>query len=74
MSAPAVTPAAVQTALGDLIGDPKILIATQTDTATLGAYYVHGNQTVAGRVRWCRVTNTDTAADQATAILAVLRA
>lgn len=75
MAAPAVTPAAVQVALGTDVGSPKILRAEQiTDGSTAGAYYVDGQATVAGRVRWCAVTNTDDAATQATSILTALRA
>lgn len=75
MAAPAVTPAAVQVALGVDVGSPKILRAEQiTNGATAGAYLVQGAATVPGRTRWCAVTNTDNAATQATAILAALRA
>jgi hypothetical protein len=75
MAAPAVTPAAVQAALGTDVGTPKILRAEQiTDGSTAGAYLVDGGATVAGRVRWCSVTNTDNAATQAAAILTALRA
>jgi hypothetical protein len=74
MAAPAVTPAAVQAVLGTDQGSPKIIRADQTITATLGAYYVEGGATVRGRVRWCGVTNTDSAATQAADILTALRA
>lgn len=75
MSAPVVTPAAVQAALGTDEGSPKILRAEQiTNGSTAGAYLVNGQATVAGRVRWCAVTNTDSAATQAVSILAALRA
>lgn len=75
MAAPAVTPAAVQVALGTDQGSPKILRAEQiTDGSTAGAYLVDGSATVAGRCRWCAVTNTDTAANQAASILTALRA
>lgn len=75
MAAPVITPEAVQVALGVDVGSPKILRAEQiTDGSTAGAYLVSGQAVVAGRTRWCAVTNTDTAADQATAILAGLRA
>lgn len=75
MTAPVVTPKDVQDALGTDQGSPKILRAEQiTDGATAGAYYVNGGATVPGRVRWCAVTNTDSAANQAVAILAALRA
>lgn len=75
MAAPVVTPDAVQAALGTDVGSPKILKSEQiTDGSTAGAYYVDGQATVGGRARWCAVTNTDSAANQATAILAALRA
>ena len=75
MAAPAVTPDAVQAALGTDVGSPRILRAEQiTDGSTAGAYYVDGQVVVAGRVRWVAVTNTDSAATQAAAILTGLRA
>lgn len=75
MAAPAVTPAAVQAALGTDVGSPRILRAEQiTDGSTAGAYYVNGGATVPGRARWCAVTNTDAAATQASSILTALRA
>lgn len=76
MAAPAVTPAAVQVALGVDVGSPRILRAEQilNGSATSGAYLVEGRATVVGRVRWCPVTNTDSAANQAVAVLAALRA
>jgi hypothetical protein len=75
MAAPVVTPAEVQAALGTDVGSPKILRAEQiTDGATAGAYLVDGQVVVAGRVRWVAVTNTDSAATQAAAILTGLRA
>lgn len=75
MTAPVITPAAVQVALGTDVGSPRILKAEQiTDGSTAGAYYVTGGATVKGRARWCGVTNTDSAAVQAAAILTALRA
>lgn len=75
MSAPVVTPDAVQAALGTDVGSPRILRSEQiTDGSTAGAYFVTGRATVPGRARWCAVTNTDNAATQATAILSALRA
>lgn len=75
MSAPVVTPDAVQTALGVEAHSPRILKSEQiTDGSTAGAYLVNGGVTVAGRTRWCAVTNTDSAATQAAAILTALRA
>lgn len=74
MAAPVVTPASVQVSLGTDVGSPKILRSEQITSGTAGAYYVEGGATVPGRVRWCAITNTDSAADQATAILSALRA
>lgn len=75
MAAPVVTPNEVQAALGTDVHSPRILSSLQiTDGATAAAYYVTGGATVPGRARWCATTNTDTAADQATAILNALRA
>ena len=75
MAAPAVTPEAVQAALGTDVGSPRILRAEQiTNGSTAGAYLVRGGAVVNGRVRWCGVTNTDNAATQASAILTALRA
>lgn len=74
MSAPAVTPDQVQTSLGTDQGSPKIIRADQVITGTVGAYLVNGGATVPGRTRYCVVTNTDTAANQAATILTALRA
>lgn len=74
MSAPAVTPAAVQAVLGTNPMNAQIIRADQTNTATAGAYYVIGNVDAPGRARWCAITNTDSAATQAAAILVALRA
>ena len=74
MSAPVVTPAAVQAVLGTNPMNAQILRADQTNTATLGAYLVIGNVDAPGRTRWCPITNTDAAATQAAAILTALRA
>lgn len=72
MAAPTVTPAAVQVALGVAVGSPMILRSEQKVTATVAHYLVQGGAPYPGVTRWCATTNTDTAADQATAILAVL--
>jgi len=72
MAAPAVTTAEVQTALGVAQGSPRILRAEQTVTATVAHYLIQGGAVYPGVTRWCATTNTDTAAAQATAILAVL--
>ncbi len=74
MSAPVVTPDAVQAVLGTSYLSPKILRADQTNTSTSGCYYVWGGFVAAGRNRWVEVTNTDSAATQATAILEALAA
>lgn len=74
MTAPVVTPAAVQAVLGTNPMNAKILRSDQTDTSTVGAYYAIGNVDAPGRARWCRITNTDSAATQAAAILTALRA
>ncbi len=76
MSAPAVTPAAVQAVLGTSAMNAQILVAAQTDTpaATTGCYYCIGNVDAPGRSRWVAITNTDSAATQAAAILTALRA
>ena len=72
----AITPAALQTALGDTIGAPQILRADETRgvLTTEQEWLVHGGLTVPGRVRWCVTTASDNAATQATAVLAALRA
>ena len=74
MPAPSVTPEQVQVQLGTDVGSPKILRAEQTLAPTVAGYLVCGQVVVPGRTRWCTTTNTDTAAQQATAILAALRA
>ena len=75
MAAPSVTPAQVQTALGTDEGSPKIIRAEQiTNGSTAGAYYVQGGASYPGRTRWCAVTNTDTAANQAASIKTALAA
>ena len=75
MAAPTVTPAEVQAALSTSVHGPRILRAEQTAvSATAGFYLATGGATVPGRVRWCAITNTDTASTQAAAILTALRA
>jgi len=74
MPAPTITPAAVQAALGSTPMNATITHARQTDvSSTAGCYYVIGNCDAPGRARWCDVTNTDSAATQAAAILVKLR-
>jgi hypothetical protein len=72
----AITPAALQTALGDTIGAPKVLRADETQgaDATKQEWLVHGRGTVPGRVRWVSTTASDNAATQAAAVLVALRA
>lgn len=72
----AITPAALQTALGTGIGAPLVVRAdeTQGSDATKQEWLVHGRGTVPGRVRWVSCTASDNAATQAAAVLAALRA
>lgn len=72
----AITPAALQTALGVKIGDPLLMRADETagSDATKQAWLVHGRGTVPARVRWVVTTASDNAATQAAAVLTALRA
>ena len=75
MAAPSVTPAAVQAALSTAVHGARILRAEQTAvSATAGFYLATGGASAPGRARWCAITNTDSAATQAAAILTALRA
>lgn len=67
------TPAQVQTQLGDGLNAPRILMAEET-RGLKANYYVQGNVAYPGRVKWCSCTAADSAATQATAILAALLA
>jgi hypothetical protein len=69
----AITVAAMETALGGQIGDPHV-IRYFGAVSTFQEWLVHGNQTVAGRVRMIRTTASDNAATQAAAVLTALRA
>ena len=71
-----ITPAQLQTALGDTIGAPQVLRADETQgaDATKQEWLVHGRGTVPGRVRYVSCTASDNAATQAAAVLAALRA
>ena len=71
-----ITPAQMQTALGDTIGAPQVLRADETQgvLTTKQDWLVHGGLTVPGRGRYCVTTASDDAATQATAVLAALRA
>lgn len=72
----AITPAALQTALGVKAGDARVLRADETagEDATKQAWLVEGRLTVPGRTRWVVCTASDNAATQAAAVLAGLRA
>ena len=70
----AITSAALQTALGDTIGAPQVLMAFEASQGTGQQWLVHGRQTVSGRVRLINTTASDNAATQAAAVLAALRA
>lgn len=70
----AITSAALQAALGDKIGDPKVLVAYEPSQGTGQQWLVHGNQTVPGRVRMVVTTAADNAATQAAAVLVALLA
>lgn len=77
MSAPSVTPAAIQAALGITGRNATIIASQQTvpdSSGTVANYYVDGRADVPGRVRWVATTNTDNAATQAASILTQLRA
>ena len=65
------TPGAVQAEL-DTTGSGARIMQTAYDDATYTSYYVTGRADVPGRRRWCTCTTADSAADQATAILAAL--
>lgn len=69
----AITVAQMETALGGLIGDPHV-IRYYGIVSTFQEWYIHGNQTVPGRVRMIRTTAADDAATQAAAVLTALRA
>ncbi len=70
------TPAEVQAQLSASPAGAKILQATESLTAdsTKAAYYALGGTDAPGRARWVVTTKADSAADQAAAILAGLRA
>lgn len=72
----AITPAAMQTALGDNPMAPQVLRADETQgaDATAQEWYVSGGTTVPGVVRWCVTTAADNAATQAASVLTQLRA
>lgn len=70
----AQTPAAVQAQLGVDPGSPKILIADEGGGGTEQRWYVDGGATYPGRTKWCVTTASQTAAQQATAIVNALKA
>lgn len=70
----AQTPAAVQTQLGTDVGSPRILIADEGGGGTEQRWYVQGGSTYPGRTKWCVTTASQTAAQQAAAILTSLLA
>lgn len=70
----AQTPAAVQAQLGTNPGDPKILIADEGGGGTEQRWYVDGGATYPGRHKWGVTTASNTAAQQAAAILVWLKA
>lgn len=69
----AITSAALQTALGNLIGDPRVVRAYEPSQGTLQQWLVDGRQTV-NRMRMVTTTAADDAATQAAAVLTALRA
>lgn len=72
----AITPAALQAALGTGAFDAQVIRAgeVQGSDATKQEWLVHGMGVVAGRVRWVSCTASDNAATQAAACLTALRA
>lgn len=75
MAAPSVTPADVQVALGTGPFAPIIMRADQTaNSATTGWYLVRAGVVSAGRTRYVSITNTDSAATQAAAVVTALAA
>lgn len=72
----AITPAALQSALGTGVGDPLVMRADEVQgaDATKQEWYVHGRATVPGRIRWVSTTASGNAATQAAAVLSALRA
>jgi hypothetical protein len=72
----AITPAALQTALGDTTMGARVLRAdeTQGEDATKQEWLVAGGVDAPGRMRWVSCTASDNAATQAAAVLAALRA
>ena len=69
----AITGAQLQTALGATQADAKVTQEFGT-FATFQDWYVEGNLDAPGRAKLVRTTAADSAADQATAVLAALNA
>lgn len=69
----AITSAALQTALGDTLGSPRVVMAFEPSRGTGQQWLVSGEGTVPGRVRLITTTAADNAATQAAAVLAALR-
>ena len=70
----AITSAAMNTALGGLIGDPVVLIELPPYGAAAQYWTVRGGATTGGRIRNVTTTAADSAATQAAAVLTALRA
>ena len=72
----AITPAEMQTALGDGWGAPRVVRADETQgvLTTKQEWYVVAGVVSAGRSRWVVTTASDDAATQAAAVVAALAA
>lgn len=70
----AQTPAAVQAVLGTNPMNAQIVRADEGAGGTEQRWYVLGNADAPGRNRWCVTTASQTASQQAAAILVALRA
>lgn len=68
------TVAQIQTQLGDSLRNARIVKTVNLRTSTTDEHYVVGGCDAPGRSRWCTTTRANTAAQQAAAILVVLRA
>jgi hypothetical protein len=70
----AITPAALQTALGTNAMNAVVVRADEVIAGGLQRWYVVGNANAPGRNRWVTTTAADNAATQAAAVLTALRA
>lgn len=70
----AITAAALQTALGDGIGDPRVVMQLGGEGDTNQEWVIQGNATYPGRTKMVRTTASDDAATQATAVTDALKA